>query len=480
MKNIIKILVIIICVTTLIHSQTTHRYFENFNNNTNPEWTFLAENTTFTVENGQLKITSNHDIIYMLMPIPATKNDFSIRLKAGSIGEGIQAGGIGRMGFKSLIALHIEDSVSVIYTPDIQSYENPNFIYLATFPMPNNIEDLKLDLEKEGNNIKIKASVNNNVLYNGQLSNADESLLYGQAIIYLIRNNNETLIWSADEVEVYYNSYLETSGSFTDEFIYNGTPFFRIGDFEYLAQGLIINNGIMKFNYTNIGNEIWMYAVTPVGSVKDFSIEVVGGSEGNHNCPFELLKLSDYDNYIFLRIDNDQLQLGYNLNTPDPTILNSTTVTLPNPATIKLTGQTSGNNFILNAYINNELKLTGTIQNIDSKIKYGHLVFGFGGGDVSNAYIERTVIDFTPNTTDITNEENGTVNNYYLSQNYPNPFNPSTVISYQLPAFSNVVLKVYDVLGNEVETLVNEYKNAGNYSVTFDASELPKIGRAHV
>jgi hypothetical protein len=61
---------------------------------------------------------------------------------------------------------------------------------------------------------------------------------------------------------------------------------------------------------------------------------------------------------------------------------------------------------------------------------------------------------------------------FNLEQNYPNPFNPSTKISWQSPVGSWQTLKVYDVLGNEVVTLVNEYKPAGNYEVNFDASEL--------
>lgn len=61
---------------------------------------------------------------------------------------------------------------------------------------------------------------------------------------------------------------------------------------------------------------------------------------------------------------------------------------------------------------------------------------------------------------------------YKLYQNFPNPFNPTTTIKYQIPEMSFVSLKVYDVLGNEIVTLINEEKPIGSYEVEFDASSL--------
>ncbi len=62
--------------------------------------------------------------------------------------------------------------------------------------------------------------------------------------------------------------------------------------------------------------------------------------------------------------------------------------------------------------------------------------------------------------------------NFSLEQNYPNPFNPSTTITYQLPVNSQVVLKIYDMLGKEVATLVNGNQQAGSYHVQFDGSKF--------
>ncbi|MHB8580205.1 MAG: T9SS type A sorting domain-containing protein [Ignavibacteriaceae bacterium] len=92
-------------------------------------------------------------------------------------------------------------------------------------------------------------------------------------------------------------------------------------------------------------------------------------------------------------------------------------------------------------------------------------------GDTTNA-TNNGVVFYTPTITGIFDKQNNTPNTFKLYQNYPNPFNPTTILKYSIPKSSIVTIKVYDLIGREVAVLVNEEKPAGDYSITFNASNL--------
>jgi len=91
---------------------------------------------------------------------------------------------------------------------------------------------------------------------------------------------------------------------------------------------------------------------------------------------------------------------------------------------------------------------------------------------------DKGLISLTPVTPSAVEDEIMSIDKFQLFQNFPNPFNPTTKIKYSVPNVtligvegSRVQLKVFDILGNEIATLVDEYKSAGNYEVDFDVAQ---------
>jgi len=90
-----------------------------------------------------------------------------------------------------------------------------------------------------------------------------------------------------------------------------------------------------------------------------------------------------------------------------------------------------------------------------------------------NGIIYLDNIYFSTMISDVKEVHGSIPSDYNMEQNYPNPFNPTTNIRFSLPEANQVMLKVYDMIGQEVATLLNGYMNAGTFEVSFDAAELP-------
>ena len=133
--------------------------------------------------------------------------------------------------------------------------------------------------------------------------------------------------------------------------------------------------------------------------------------------------------------------------------------------------------------VRNERDTEAALQNPNQFFNYTYSLFDYnviGSTPIVNNYYylfesgyeEQFIINHIFNDIAVVEEESITAD-YHIYQNYPNPFNPNTTIEYYIPEFSFITLKIYDVLGNEIATLVSEEKSIGSYAVEFDASRLP-------
>ncbi len=107
-------------------------------------------------------------------------------------------------------------------------------------------------------------------------------------------------------------------------------------------------------------------------------------------------------------------------------------------------------------------------------------IFNRGQQEIIVSLLEGTQTNYFSQTYIYTNElptdvKNDLIisDNYILYQNFPNPFNPKTKIVYSIPSSNIVQVKLYDIMGREIKTLLNEFKQAGTYEVEFDANNLP-------
>ena len=129
-----------------------------------------------------------------------------------------------------------------------------------------------------------------------------------------------------------------------------------------------------------------------------------------------------------------------------------------------------GQSFSINL---NETKIISQTVNLDQIWDADSLsVVVFVQSTASKTVYQSESIDYQELVVSVNDKSNNIPAEFILEQNYPNPFNPSTTIRFQVPNSSFVNLKMYDIIGNEVATLVNERKPAGSYEVEFNAANL--------
>jgi len=218
------------------------------------------------------------------------------------------------------------------------------------------------------------------------------------------------------------------------------------------------NDGNENFTpHTITRNAIWASSVYAADVDGDGDIDVLSSSRGDD-------KIAWYEN-LSPPIPVELTSFTANVNAEGNVLLNWTTATEISNQMFEIQRKKQLGNYFTIGYVNGhgtttELQEYSYTDRIVEQEKYYYRLkqIDFDG---SFEYSDEIEIDVTGPLT------------FSLEQNYPNPFNPSTIISYGIPVKSKVVLKVFDVLGKEVATLLNEEKPAGQYSIEFNAKDLP-------
>ncbi len=272
--------------------------------------------------------------------------------------------------------------------------------------------------------------------------------------VYLAEDDDGTdQDWDAtDYVHFYYQIdgggyqnllWIENDGS-----TYNSAPYIDT-DFDGTGDGAEITDEFTKFTAT----------ISGTGSSLDIKVEFGGLTSGDEDIAIDQLELTD--------------------NSTTPVELSSfTAVAKGNVVELQWNTATEVNNYGFEVErVNSENKVWETIGfvegagNSNSPKEYSYTDNVNTGGKYTYR-LKQIDLDGSFKYSNAIEVNVGTPAKFELSQNYPNPFNPTTTIKYSVAKEQVVTLKIYDMLGREVATLVNAKKVPGNYKVNFDASKL--------
>ena len=403
----------------------------------------------------------------------STSSKFSARAdyKISKTGSAVEIGDINNDGKPDLVAANWNDSVSVLINQTAAGDTNSSFMKAVNFSSgyqagPNSIAID--DLNSDG---KLDLVVSNQF--------PDINSEYHIAVLF-----NTTTTGNTIPSFTSYTHLISGAGPFdvvTADFNIDGTADIAVANFTDGTVSVFLNS-------TQVGSTTAVFS-----SKKDFAVGQ--GAMGIDAADFNA------DGYIDLAIANQNsdnisilmnttastssLSFGNHIDFPGEAGPNSITIhDIDNDGKPELVVTNSSAKNVVSVFFNGwangefnpyfgdnvsynvgELPASSVVADLNGDRRMDIVTANSSGKSIS-------VLLNTSTITGIRDEIKLKPNNFSLNQNYPNPFNPTTTISYQLSAISRVTLKIYDILGREVTTLVNEEQPAGNYKINFDASRL--------
>ena len=267
------------------------------------------------------------------------------------------------------------------------------------------------------------------------------SYVSGEQRMTTIKYNKNTgeRVWLADNLSGVGNSI-----SLYQRWFGNGWNTFTVDVFVTGYGGTFPSNSYgQTIRYSNYGGQDWLATYYGTNSTLFNSLKI----DGNEN-----VFVAGYDNFNYE--ENNWYAVKYDASGTE--LWDDAITTYSRQMAFGLALDDGGNAFV-----------TGFASPVS-----GDLLLSINNSYESYYYTMKYPNDYGDNLPNSSNVMSNVPKEFSLNQNFPNPFNPITKIQYVIPQNGYVSLKVYDILGREIQTLVNEYKNAGYYNVTFDGSNL--------
>ncbi|MBL8008056.1 MAG: SBBP repeat-containing protein [Ignavibacteria bacterium] len=327
------------------------------------------------------------------------------------------------------------------------SADNYGNVYVTgeSFGVSSNFDYVTIKYNSSGNEIwnrRYNTSLNARDIGRALVIDGSENVIVtGESVGSGTNSDYATIKYDSSGTELWVNRYTGPASSSPDE----ARAITSDENGNIIVTGISVGNltsyDFATVKYSSAGTELWVQRYNGPSNSFDEASSVTTDNQGNVYVSGLSFNTGTMDDLVVIKYNPDGAQQWlHRYNGTGNGNDNSVSVIHYSPGSLYACGSSTG---------------AGT--NFDAiLIKYSELT---GTGNTSSASLP---------------------GNYKLHQNYPNPFNPSTKIKYELNSEDGnsvsrnfVSLKVYDITGNKIRTLVNEYKNAGNYESDFSASDIP-------
>lgn len=386
------------------------------------------------------------------------------------------------------ITIGIENNtgqIGLMHSKNIYPTANKTIKFVYPNPVTFQVTDVGVEWVNNTSTGGIFKVVGDSIIMNGNIGNTGNQNVPAFNTIAQIRNSANAIIL-ADTIQVGpLNAGSNSNITFNKRFIPTASGVYRLTLTTTLVGDQVASNNTktMELQVINRSGTIPQSLRYDDGTSESSTSWTGGtGSVANFFIPPSYPARVDTISYyiattgagFFARIYDDN-----GTNGLPGTILFSATISNPVAGTFTRVPVTGVNITSGGFYVSWDMNGDGIAIGEDQTLPIANRSFeGFGGffGNFRNAATDDPMIRATvlmPNLVGISQISTEVPDKFTLSQNYPNPFNPSTTINFSIPSSSHITLKVYNMLGKEVATLVDEFKTSGTYSYNYTAaSEL--------